>query len=111
MLVDAARVAEYLGVSRAFVYEHADELGVHRLGAGPKARLRFDLAEVDSRLTSCYLGRGSHTVEKAMVEPVQRRRRRPGLGTNLDLLPVKRPRPPALGTNLDLLPVRRTPRA
>jgi hypothetical protein len=34
MLVDAARVAEYLGVSRDFVYEHADEIAAARFGCG-----------------------------------------------------------------------------
>lgn len=42
-LVDAETVAAALGVSRAYVYEHADELGAERLGDGPRARLRFDL--------------------------------------------------------------------
>ena len=41
-LVDAAGLARVLAVSRAFVYEHADELGAIRLGDGAKARLRFD---------------------------------------------------------------------
>lgn len=31
-----------LNVTRAWVYEHAQELGGIRLGDGPKARLRFD---------------------------------------------------------------------
>lgn len=51
-LVDATAVASYLGVQREWVYEHADELGALRLGSGPRARLRFDPAEVDSKLTS-----------------------------------------------------------
>jgi hypothetical protein len=42
-LVDAAAVADELGVSRAWVYEHADELGVERIGEGERPRLRFDL--------------------------------------------------------------------
>jgi hypothetical protein len=41
--VDATALAAELGVSRAFVYDHADELGAIRLGSGPKGRLRFDL--------------------------------------------------------------------
>jgi len=40
-LVDAAEAARTLGVSRAWVYEHAAELGVIRLGDGDKPRLRF----------------------------------------------------------------------
>lgn len=42
-LVDAATLADALGVHRDFVYEHADRLGVLRLGEGSRARLRFDL--------------------------------------------------------------------
>ena len=42
-LVDAAQLATTLGVSRAFVYEHADALGGVRLGTGRKARFRFDI--------------------------------------------------------------------
>jgi hypothetical protein len=45
-LVDAAEIARRFGVSRDFVYAHADELGAVRLGPGPKARLRFRPAEV-----------------------------------------------------------------
>jgi hypothetical protein len=49
-IVDARGVAETYGVSRDFVYAHADELGAIRLGSGPRARLRFDLLEVAARL-------------------------------------------------------------
>lgn len=42
-LVSAAELALTLGVTRGYVYAHADELGAERLGAGPRARLRFDL--------------------------------------------------------------------
>lgn len=41
-LVDAETLARRHGVSRSFIYEHAEELGVIRLGAGPRPRLRFD---------------------------------------------------------------------
>lgn len=42
-LVDATRVAEALGVSRDYVYEHAGELGGRKVGAGDRPRWRFDL--------------------------------------------------------------------
>ena len=42
-LVDASTLAQQLGVSRQFVYEHAEELGVLRLGARGRPTLRFDL--------------------------------------------------------------------
>lgn len=48
-LVDAATVADRLGVDRDWVYSHADDLGAIRLG-GPNGRLRFDMAVVRERL-------------------------------------------------------------
>lgn len=43
-LVDAKELARRLGVTRSFVYEHARDLGAIRLGAGSRARVRFDPA-------------------------------------------------------------------
>jgi hypothetical protein len=51
-LVDAQAVAAELHVDRDWVYAHARELGVVRLGPGPKARMRFDLAVVRERLVA-----------------------------------------------------------
>ena len=48
--ISAAEVSRRWGVSRRWVYEHADELGVHRLGAGRRPRFRFDPEEVAERL-------------------------------------------------------------
>ncbi len=42
-LVDPKELAGTLKVSVDYVYAHAVDLGVMRLGDGPKARLRFDL--------------------------------------------------------------------
>ena len=39
--LNAAELARRLGVSREWVYEHADELGARRIGSGPRPRLRF----------------------------------------------------------------------
>jgi hypothetical protein len=47
--VDAATLADDLGVDRHWVYANADKLGVIRLG-GPRGRLRFDRQEVRRRL-------------------------------------------------------------
>jgi hypothetical protein len=87
-LVDACAVAEHLGVSRAFVYEHADELGARRLGNGPRARLRFSLAEVDERLSACTTGRRSETPDSPQEAALRPRRRRAS-GTNVELLPIR----------------------
>jgi hypothetical protein len=48
----AAEVADRLNVERSWVYGHADELGVIRLGDGPRPRLRFDPAIVAQRLVA-----------------------------------------------------------
>ena len=49
-LVDAAALAEELGVERDWVYAHADQLGAVRLG-GPRGRLRFDPDAVTESMT------------------------------------------------------------
>jgi hypothetical protein len=46
-LLTAAEVASRFGVERSWVYAHARELGVIRLGEGPRPRLRFDPAVVE----------------------------------------------------------------
>jgi len=43
-LLAPKELALALNVSLDYVYAHASELGAMRLGDGPKARLRFDLA-------------------------------------------------------------------
>ena len=50
-LIDAAEIARRFGVSRDYIYAHAVELGAIRMGTGPKARLRFDLARVVDALS------------------------------------------------------------
>jgi hypothetical protein len=47
--VDAAHVAQVLGVEREWVYAHSHQLGALRLG-GPHGRLRFDLEHVQRTL-------------------------------------------------------------
>src|SRR5947199_2086318 len=93
-LVGVREVAEYLGVQRSFVYEHAVELGARRLGSGPKAPLRFSLREVDERLRSCPTGRESEASASPVVKPNRHRRRAARLGTGVELLPVKGGRRP-----------------
>jgi predicted DNA-binding transcriptional regulator AlpA len=44
-LVDAKTLSELLGVTRAWVYAHAEQLHAVRIG-GPQGRLRFDLSRV-----------------------------------------------------------------
>jgi hypothetical protein len=49
-MIPAEEVARRWGVSRRWVYEHAGQLGVRRMGEGRRPRLRFDPAEVAERL-------------------------------------------------------------
>lgn len=89
-LVDAATVARHFGLSREWVYEHAEELGVTRLGNGPRPRLRFDLAAVEAALEGAARGRekcrGGTPVQHA-APPTARRRTRRTRPTD-DLLPI-----------------------
>ena len=43
----SAQVAERYGVSRDWVYDHADALGATPLGNGPRAQFRFAVARCD----------------------------------------------------------------
>lgn len=45
-------VAHMLRVKPEWVYEHADDLGVYRLGNGDKGRLRFDRGRVLEHLAN-----------------------------------------------------------
>jgi hypothetical protein len=49
-LITAEEVAQWWGISRRWVYDHADDLGARRLGVGRRPRLRFDPDEVAERL-------------------------------------------------------------
>lgn len=79
-LVDAASLAERLGVSPAWVRDHAEELGVQRLGTGPRPRLRFDLDQAVKAYASSTAregSRGPQTTESPVVarRATSRRRR------------------------------------
>lgn len=80
--VDAALVAQKLGVDRDWVYAHARELGGVRLG-GPRGRLRFDLQKIRRQLDG---------PDEAQPKPGERRRARP------------QRRPPRRLGSVDLLP-------
>jgi predicted DNA-binding transcriptional regulator AlpA len=57
--LDAKEVAQRLGFTLDWVYEHADELGASRIGTGPRPRLRFPPHVVDRRRTSQTSGRAA----------------------------------------------------
>ncbi|HKO38856.1 MAG TPA: hypothetical protein VJU14_10855 [Solirubrobacterales bacterium] len=76
-LVDVAEVARRFGVSRDYVYDNADRLGVIRIGTGARPRLRFDPAIVAERLTRC-----SDSRESEQRKPASRAKPRTTGGTN-----------------------------
>lgn len=79
-LIDAAEVARRLGISRATVYERADELGAIRLGGGSRPRMRFDPARLRQAL--------EHEAEA--IDPVPAPPRRPRRSSSRgDLLPIR----------------------
>lgn len=71
-------VADLLRVTPEWVYEHADELGVIRLGDGERGRLRFD----EETVRSAYASRGKS-------KPV-RRKSRPRRGSVRSDVPLLR---------------------
>ncbi len=99
-LVDARALAEYLGTSVSYVYEHASALGARELPrkprlrkdgtmpTQPKPRLRFSLAEVDKRLSACTASKQSPSPEPAQ-QAASRSRRGRALGTSVELLPIR----------------------
>jgi hypothetical protein len=63
-LLTPSEVAARFGVSRTWVYAHADELGAMRLGTGPKARLRFDAGRVTSAISPRASNGTAHVARK-----------------------------------------------
>jgi hypothetical protein len=74
----ARQVAERFNVDRGWVYAHADELGVVRLGDGPRPRLRFDRAVVAQLLVAT---RGREVAPRAYTPQT----------AGAPLLPIRRP--------------------
>jgi hypothetical protein len=96
-LVDAATVAVALGVSRYFVYEHAEQLGGRRIGNGPRGRLRFDLDEARAGWTDGSISKESEPSQPPAhtAKPARRRHRRSDSG--LELLPIRGSAPVEIG--------------
>jgi hypothetical protein len=87
-LVGVRGVAAYLGVEASWVYDNAAKLGVRRLGDGPKARLRFSLADVDASLPSGPVGGALGGSEPAQTAASQRMRQRRSVAP-VGLLPIR----------------------
>src|SRR4051794_26213047 len=78
-LLTAAQVARRFGVARSWVYAHADELGVVRLGDGPRPRLRFDPAVV-AQVLNPTVPAVAPGCELLPIRPSKPRRRRRMVG-------------------------------
>jgi hypothetical protein len=87
-LLTAEQLARHLGLNRAWVYEHAAELGAIQLGNGPRPRLRFDAQLAAQALQARRRNEPTATSEKP--RPAQTRRRR--TPSTVPLLPVHEPR-------------------
>jgi hypothetical protein len=87
-LLTAEQLARHLGLNRAWVYEHATELGAIQLGDGPRPRLRFD-AQVAAQALQGRRRRNEPTAagEKPRPRPTRRR-----TSSSVPLLPVHEPR-------------------
>lgn len=90
-LLTAREVAAKYGLTATWVREHADQLGVLRLGAGPRPRLKFDPTTVAERLASCSSSR--KTPQVPVPAPLRNRGRRAkaSMGRSAQLLPVSPP--------------------
>jgi hypothetical protein len=75
-LLDAGELARRYGLTRAWVYQHADLLGAIRTGTGPRARLRFDPNQVAAVL-SRGTGPGREGVVRNSGAPARPRTRPP----------------------------------
>lgn len=82
-LIDANEVARRYGVTPDWVYRHKQELGVIRLGTGPKAHLRFDPARIEQQL------RPSSDEQKPSPPKRARRTQRKRKQSTVGLLPIK----------------------
>ena len=83
-LVSVEALAKRLHVSTDYVYSHAGELGAIRLGNGPKARLRFDVAKAVEALTP-----QPFVAPEESSRPTTPRAR---YGREAELLPIGRPK-------------------
>jgi predicted DNA-binding transcriptional regulator AlpA len=83
-VLNVADVAELLGRSKPWVYEHAAELGAFRFTNGPRARIGFDRDEIEA-------WRRARQAERRVPPPPKRktRQRRNGAVAAVELIPYE----------------------
>jgi len=87
-LVTAQVLASMLGVSREFVYRHADELGGQRIGNGERSRLRFDAEAALTRWSGRQRSNESQPAKAPVAARPQAVRRRARSVPAAHLLPI-----------------------
>lgn len=85
----ASEIARRFGLSRAWVYAHADDLAAVRIGTGPRPRLRFYPSRVSRYLDACSVGSGTQEPENGEGKPRTARPRKRSSGQRTDLLPIR----------------------
>ena len=97
VLLTAGEVGARFGVSAEWVRDHQSELGVVRLGDGPRPRLRFDPERVAEALTRRTENERSEQDEGLATTLVPSPGGGSSAGSGLDSLPVRelQPRPTA----------------
>lgn len=93
-LLDAAAVARRVGRGRAWVYDHAVDLGAVRLGGGERPRLGFEPSKVAEYLDACKSSRRTREPEKRATERRMRRAPTSAIGQGDGLLPIRGVVPP-----------------
>ena len=84
----AGELAELLGRSREWVYDHAEDLGGRRIGDvgdGKRPRLWFD---VDRAVSGRRSSEGSPAPEMPAASSRSRQRRRQGAASQAPMLPI-----------------------
>jgi len=83
----AAKIAQRIGMSAAWVREHAPDLGGVRVGTGAKPRHRFNVAITDERIAAMRSDMKQPPSKLSEPQPKQRRRR--AAQSDVPLLPIK----------------------
>jgi DNA-binding transcriptional ArsR family regulator len=92
-LVSAGELAEVLGVSRDYVYRHAERLGAVRLGGdGPRSehggrRLRFDVGKAIAAQSGRQAGEESQTPDASVTAGQATHGRQHATGSGVPQLP------------------------
>jgi predicted DNA-binding transcriptional regulator AlpA len=82
-VLNACEVSQLLGRSTPWVYAHATDLGAIRMGNGPKARIGFDLANIEQ-------WKRDNQIRPPQARNVPRRRpRRNAISRGANLIPYE----------------------